>query len=121
MSEIRVLYNAKCPVCNFEINTYQRYAREKKLTIEFDDLNTLSLKNWDLTQDQAAKRLYVLQEGQLKSGIDAFLALWKSMPRYFWLYKIVKLPILKHFSSVIYDYLLAPLVYYLHLRRRKNR
>ena len=81
----RVLYNAQCPVCNFEIKHYARYSSDKALPLGFDDLNSDALTNWGLTADQAARRLYVLHNGAVTSGIEGFLVLWAQMPRYRWL------------------------------------
>jgi len=113
-----VLYNAECPVCNFEISHYARYSEGQDLPIRFDDLNGAALRHWDLTEDQAARRLYVVHEGQLTSGIPAFLVLWAQMPRYRWLAKLVGLPGLKQIASAVYDYALAPAIYRWHLRRK---
>ena len=77
-----VLYNANCPVCNFEIQHYARYAGQKGLPIRFDDLNSDVRVEWGLDADTTAKRLYVLQDGALTSGIPAFLVLWAQMPKY---------------------------------------
>ncbi|MGJ8530487.1 hypothetical protein, partial [Maritalea sp.] len=54
-----VLFNADCPVCNFEMSHYAQYADKNALPIRFDDLNSCALQRWDLTADQAARRLYV--------------------------------------------------------------
>lgn len=116
-----VLYNANCPVCNFEISHYEAYADANNLPIRFDDLNTDALAKWDLTADQAARRLYVAKDGTLTSGIPAFLILWKDMPKYHWLAKIVALPVVKQISIAAYDYVLAPIIYRWHLRRLRSR
>jgi predicted DCC family thiol-disulfide oxidoreductase YuxK len=116
-----VLYNANCPVCNFEISHYETYANTNDLPIRFDDLNTDALAQWNLTADQAARRLYVSKDGELTSGIPAFLILWKDMPKYHWLAKIVAFPVVKQLAVVTYDYILAPVIYRWHLRRLRAR
>lgn len=112
-----VLYNANCPVCNFEISHYARYADETGLPIRFDDLNTDARAAWGLDADTAARRLYVHHNGTLTSGIPAFLVLWAQMPRYKWLGRIIGLPVIKQIASVFYDFILAPVIYRWHLRR----
>jgi predicted DCC family thiol-disulfide oxidoreductase YuxK len=115
-----VLYNADCPVCNFEISHYAKYADTKGLPIRFDDLNTDALAEWGLDSDTAARRLYVTKDGQLYSGIPAFLILWADMPRYTWVARIVGLPGIKQLSGLAYDYVLAPVIYKMHLRRQSK-
>ena len=112
-----VLYNASCPVCHFKIRHYGRYAGEAGLQIRLDDLNSDALVQWGLDAGTAAKRLYVMHEDGLSSGIPAFLALWVQMPRYRWLTWIVGLPGVFQIACRIYDHVLAPAIYHWHLRR----
>jgi predicted DCC family thiol-disulfide oxidoreductase YuxK len=115
-----VLYNANCPVCNFEISHYARYADENSLPIRFDDLNSEALVQWGLDADTAARRLYVLHRGTLTSGIPAFLVLWAQMPKYKWLARTVDLPGIRQVASLVYDFVLAPVIYRWHLRRLRK-
>lgn len=114
----KVLYNHECPVCAFEITHYAAYAQKQGLPIQFDDLNGPARAAWGIDADTAARRLYVLHDGVLTSGIPAFLVLWREMPRYRALAAIVGLPGVRQIASVIYDHLLAPLIYRWHLRRK---
>jgi len=114
-----VLYNANCPVCSFEIGHYARYAEAKGLPIRFDDLNSDAREHWGIDADTAARRLYVLHEGELTSGIPAFLVLWARMPRYRWLARVVGLPGVRHVATLTYDHVLAPVIYRWHLRRQR--
>ncbi len=117
-----VLYNANCPVCNFEIGHYARCAGKTGLPIRFDDLNTDARHTWGLDADTAARRLYVLHDGVLTSGIPAFLILWAQMPRYRLLGRIVGLAGIRQIAAAIYDNVLAPVIYRWHLiRLRKQR
>jgi predicted DCC family thiol-disulfide oxidoreductase YuxK len=115
-----VLYNANCPVCNFEISHFARYADENSLPIRFDDLNSEALVQWGLDADTAARRLYVLHRGTLTSGIPAFLVLWAQMPKYKWLARTVDLPGIRQVASFVYDFVLAPVIYRWHLRRLRK-
>ncbi|MEL6609353.1 MAG: DUF393 domain-containing protein [Pseudomonadota bacterium] len=116
--ETKVLYNADCPVCSFEINHYDAYARRKGLPIRFDDLNSDAREAWGIDADTAARRLYVEQGGELTSGIPAFIVLWRQMPRYHWLAWVVDKPVIRPIAAFTYDRILAPLIYRWHLRRQ---
>jgi len=120
-SQTKVLFNDNCPVCSFEINHYAAYARKHGLPIQFDDLNGPERAAWGITEDTAARRLYVLRDGALTSGIPAFLVLWRDMPRYRWLARLVGMPGIKQVASVAYDSVLAPVIYRWHLRRKARR
>jgi predicted DCC family thiol-disulfide oxidoreductase YuxK len=115
-----VLYNATCPVCNFEIQHYARYAGANGLPIRFDDLNSDARDQWGLDADTAARRFYVLHDGTLTSGIPAFLVLWMQMPKYRWLARVVEMPGIKQIVCLAYDYVLAPAIYRWHLRRLRK-
>lgn len=115
--ETRVLYNADCPVCSFEIDHYAAYSARRDLPIRFEDLNRDELADWGLTRDAAARRLYVLKGDQIYSGIPAFIVLWQDMPRYRWLARLVSLPGVNWVANATYDHVLAPLIYRWHLRR----
>lgn len=116
--DIRVLYNGDCPICSAEIGHYRAYADRRGLPIRFDDLNGPARSAWGLTEDEAARRLYVEKDGALHGGIDGFLVLWREMPRYRWLARVVDLPGIRPLAALTYDRVLAPLIYRWHLRRR---
>jgi len=118
--DTRVLYNHDCPVCRAEITHYADYAGREGLAIGFDDLNRVDLGMWGVTADQAARRLHVVHEGQVLSGLPAFITLWRQMPRYRWLARIVALPGLRQAATLVYDHVLAPLLYRSHLRRQRR-
>ncbi len=115
-----VLYNASCPVCSREIEHYQRYTEARELPVVYEDLTTAELEVWGLTPAQAARRLHVRKDGQIFDGIPAFIALWKDMPRYRWLARVVSLPILHGTAVLAYDHVLAPLLFAWHKSRLKR-
>ena len=116
-----VLYNGSCPVCSAEIGHYARYAKAAGLPIRFDDLNSDARSRWGLDSDTAARRLYVLHDGKLTSGIPAFLVLWAQMPRYRGLARLVGLPGVRQVAGLTYDLVLAPALYHWHRWRRRRR
>lgn len=115
--ETQVLYNDTCPICRFEIDHYRKGAAN--LPIRFDRLSQCA--DWGIPPDQAARRLHVMQNGELLSGMPAFRALWSVMPRYRWLARLTNLPILRPLLDRLYDRIAAPALYALHLRRESRR
>ena len=121
-SRATVIYNDQCPVCSWEIAHYRDHAEAEGLPIDFRDLNDGgSPALASLTEDEAARRLYLLKDGDILSGIPAFIALWREMPRYRWLARIVALPGLRHAAAALYDHALAPAIYGWHVRRRRRK
>ena len=119
--ETRILFNADCPICNTEICHYRDYAKRYGIVMGFDDLNQIDPALYGVDLVDAAKRLHVLHEGRVVSGVPAFVVIWQQLPRYQWLAKIVCLPIVHFLSNLIYDVVLAPILYAAHLRRQRRQ
>jgi predicted DCC family thiol-disulfide oxidoreductase YuxK len=115
MADTRILYNDTCPVCRFEIDHYRRAAAG--LPLRFDPLTEAAC--YGLTPDQAARRLHVLHNGELLSGLDAFRAIWASLPRTRWLAHLTGLPVIHPALAFVYNRIAAPLLYRMHLRRQR--
>lgn len=114
--ETRVLFNETCPVCRFEIGHYRKAATACGLPLRFDDLSQASA--WGVTPEAAAKRLHVLHQGQVLSGIPAFQVLWAQLPRWRWFAKLTSLPLIHPIACAVYDHLMAPMLYRAHKRRQ---
>ncbi len=119
--ETRVLFNADCPVCNAEICHYRAHAEARGIAMNFDDLNQIDPILYGVRREDAAKRLHVLHEGDVVSGVPAFVIIWQQLPRYQWIAKIVCLPVIYFLSNLAYDYVAAPFLYATHLRRQRKR
>jgi predicted DCC family thiol-disulfide oxidoreductase YuxK len=115
--DIRVLYNASCPVCRAEIGHYETVSRRHDLPLRFDDLNGPDLARWGISADEAARRLHVLQDGRVLAGLEAFRAIWAVLPRYRWLARVTGWPVVRPVASFTYERILAPVIYRWHLRR----
>ncbi len=115
--DLRVLYNARCPVCRAEIDHYAAHAAARELPIRFDDLNGPDISLWGVSPDAAARRLHVLHGGQVVAGVEAFRLLWDAMPGYRWLARVTGWPGIRQVVGLIYDRVAAPLLYRAHLRR----
>ena len=112
-SDIRVLYNDTCPICAREIGVYSRAQGGED--VQFCALNQHD--TFGLDADTAARRLHVLQDGRLLVGIDGFIAIWAALPRWTWLARAARWPVVYPALCATYDYVLAPIIYKMHLRR----
>ncbi len=116
----RVLFNEDCPVCNAEICHYRNYVEEKGIELYFDKLGETDLSLYGVSKDQGAKRLHVISDGQVIHGLPAFQKLWAEMPRYRILAILTNFPIVREIAALVYDKILAPILYRSHLRRLKK-
>jgi predicted DCC family thiol-disulfide oxidoreductase YuxK len=104
-------YNGSCPVCRFEIDHY----RDKEIAglgwrdISRDDA---ALAELGISRDDAKRRLHVmLPDGTVRSGVDAFAEIWRRMPGFNWLSRLVSAPVIRPVAGWIYDRILAPVLF----------
>jgi predicted DCC family thiol-disulfide oxidoreductase YuxK len=123
MSEkTEVLYNASCPICRREVDHYARISAREDLPIGYHDLGDAEqLADWGMTEKDAAMRLHVRKDGQVFGGIPAFVVLWREIPRMRWLARVVSLPGIHWIACIVYDHILAPVLYRWHLARMARR
>lgn len=116
-----VLYNASCPICSREVDHYAKLSTEAALPITYDDLcNAANLRDWNITAEDAAKRFHVRKGGQTYAGVPAFIVLWSDIPQTRWLARVVGLPGVHGLACLVYDYVAAPVLYRMHLRRQSQ-
>ena len=114
MEKITVLYNDNCSVCSLEINHYKAMCSKRNLPIAFEKISDQGsvLIESQLSIEDAKKRLHVrAADGTLHIGVDAFLVIWATLPYYRWLGGAVSIPGIYTFVDLIYNYVLAPLLY----------
>ena len=91
MKNSKVLFNEKCSICNFEIKHYK-----KRSELVFEDCSSM--------EDKYLKKLHVVfEDGKELSGVDAFIEMWLEIPKYRFLAKIIRKPIIYQISWVIYE------------------
>ena len=97
----RVYFNNSCSVCRMEINHYKKF-NEKLGWIDVTN-NKEAQKETAKSSAELIRRLHVEQDGKIYQGIDAFLIVWSRLPKYRWLYKLVKTPGIYHASYIAYE------------------
>ncbi len=121
--QVTVLYNADCPVCDAEISHYRHAAGRSDAPLAFTDINAHRnhLAHRGITDGELKRRLYVLGEGgELLSGVDAFLAIWRRLPGYAWLAALIALPGPRHLFSAIYEWVAVPVLAAWNARRERH-
>lgn len=114
MQKVTVLYNDQCPVCSVEIDHYRGLSRRHAASLEFERLSEPGpvYSALGLTQDEARRRLHVRDlNGDVAVGVDAFLVIWRLLPGYRWLARLVALPGVYHLSCAVYNRVLAPVLF----------
>ena len=112
---MKVYYNESCSICRAEINLYKKQNIEE---IDWVDItNNVAAENETLKSDKALlRRLHVKKDGKIFSGAEAFLLVWKSIPRYKFLYSIFRLPFIFQIFSLSYEII----AFFLYLKNKKQ-
>ncbi|MGI9217833.1 MAG: thiol-disulfide oxidoreductase DCC family protein [Hydrogenophaga sp.] len=86
-------YDGGCPVCSREIAMYQRQPGADR--VQWVDVTRCEPHQLGqgLTPDAALQRLHLrLPDGRLVSGAAAFTSLWRNLPRWAWLGRLLGTP-----------------------------
>ena len=112
---MKVFFNNSCKLCRSEINLYKK---ENIKDIDWIDItnNSDAEKETSRNDKELLRRLHVKENGKVIQGAEAFLYVWKKIPKYSFLYKFFKLPIIftifKHGYEII--------AFFLYLKNKKQ-
>mgnify|MGYP001814236524 CR=1 FL=1 len=85
-----VFYDGACPLCRREIDHYRRIDRAGRLRWVDAAVDADTLAGYGLSLEDAMAELHVMDaDGCWQRGVDAFLVIWKHLPRYHWLARLV--------------------------------
>ena len=112
---MKVYFNNSCKICKAEIDLYKK---EKIQEIDWIDItnNELAERETSKNNRELLRRLHVKDGEKVIEGAEAFLVLWKKMPKYKFLYKFFTLPII--FSLFSFGYEIV--AFFLYLKNKKQ-
>ena len=112
---MKVYFNNTCKICKAEIDLYKK---EKIEEIDWIDItsNKSAEKETSKSDKELLRRLHVVENERVIAGAEAFLMLWKKMPRYKFLYNFFKLPIIFNLFSIAYEII----AFFLYLKNKKQ-
>ena len=112
---MKVYFNNSCKICRAEIDLYKK---EKIKEIDWIDItdNSLAEKEISKTDKELLRSLHVKDGEKVLEGAEAFLVLWKKMPKYKFLYNFFKLPIIFTLFSIIYEIV----AFFLYIKNKKQ-
>ena len=112
---MKVYYNESCNICKAEINLYKKQNIKE---IEWVDItnNIIAEKETSKNDKNLLRRLHVIDNGKVFEGAEAFLLVWKKIPKYKFLYKFFKLPIIFQIFKFTYEII----AYFLYLKNKKQ-
>ena len=112
---MKVYFNNSCKICKAEIDMYKK---EKIEEIDWVDItnNEEAEKETSKNSSDLLRRLHVKDGGEILHGAEAFLVLWKKMPKYKFLYNFLKLPIIFTIFSFVYEII----AFFLYIKNKKQ-
>ena len=112
---MKVYYNKSCNICRAEINLYKKQNIEE---IDWIDItNNVAAEKATLKDNKALlRRLHVIMDGKIFDGAEAFLLVWKKIPKYKFLYSFFRLPIIFQVFSLVYEIV----AFFLYLKNKKQ-
>ena len=112
---MKVYFNNSCKICKAEIDLYKK---ENIKEIDWIDItnNEQAEKETSKNSKELLRRLHIKDDEKIIQGAEAFLILWKKMPKYKFLYNFFKLPIIFNLFSFIYEIV----AFFLYLKNKKQ-
>ncbi len=112
---MKVYFNNSCKICRSEINLYKK---ENIEDIDWIDITNNSDAEKELLRNdkELLRRLHVKENDKIIQGAEAFLYVWKKIPKYNFLYKFFKLPVI----FTIFKYGYEMVAFFLYLKNKKQ-
>lgn len=101
---ITVFYDGRCGLCRREIAHYRRIAPAGAFDWQDITVDAAPLEALGVCYADGLRRLHVQDaQGRLQVGVDAFLQIWRRLPRWRVLAAVVALPGIRAAAGIAYD------------------
>jgi predicted DCC family thiol-disulfide oxidoreductase YuxK len=112
---MKVYFNDSCKICSTEINLYKKQNIKE---IEWVDITNNKSAERETQKDGKAllRRLHIKDGESIICGAEAFLLVWKKIPKYRFLYSFFKTPIIFNLFSLFYEII----AFFLFLKNKKQ-
>lgn len=118
-AHLTVYYNGGCSICGTEIAIYQKLVTRHAIdNVIFHDISSGDVPD-GYTRPALLQALHAKQGDDMLVGVTAFLALWRRLPKFIWLARLIDWPPARNIAGVIYNNILAPWLYRRFLRQKK--
>ena len=112
---MKVYFNNSCKICRSEINMYKKENIEDIDWIDITD-NKDAEKETSKNDKELLRRLHVKDGDKIIGGAEAFLLVWKKIPKYRILYSFFKLPLIFTMFKIGYEII----AFFLYLKNKKQ-
>ena len=99
---MKVYFNNSCNICRAEINLYKKQNIKDIEWIDITDNKSAEIET-QKNDKTLLRRLHIKDGEKVIGGAEAFLLVWKKIPKYKFLYNFFKLPIIFYLFSISYE------------------
>ena len=112
---MKVYFNNSCNICRAEINIYKKQNIKDIEWIDITDNKSAELET-QKNNKTLLRRLHIKDGKKVIDGAEAFLLVWKKIPKYKFLYTFFKIPIIFTLFSYFYEII----AFFLYLKNKKQ-
>tara|TARA_B100000768_G_C11139439_1_gene315415 strand:+ start:156 stop:503 length:348 start_codon:yes stop_codon:yes gene_type:complete len=112
---VKVYFNNSCNICRAEINLYKKQNIEDIEWIDITDNKAAEIET-KKNNKTLLRRLHIKEGEKIIGGAEAFLLVWKKIPKYKFLYTFFKIPIIFTLFSYFYEII----AFFLYLKNKKQ-
>ena len=112
---MKVYFNNSCNICRAEINLYKKQNIKEIEWIDITNNKTAEIET-KKNDKTLLRRLHVMNDGKIVAGAEAFILVWKKIPKYKFLYIFFKTPIIFHLFYFFYEII----AYFLYLKNKNQ-
>lgn len=119
ITPVTVFYDGLCPLCSREMDYYR--TRVKDEPVRFVDITApdFDARRLGLDPERVRRVMHAKVGEDVRTGVEAFVALWQAIPRYRWLARLVRTPGIHALATAGY-HVFARLRPYLPRRKRSD-
>ena len=112
---MKIFFNNSCSICRSEINIYKKEGIKQMEWIDITN-NKKAERETQKNRKILLRRLHIKSYGKIYSGAEAFIILWKKIPKFKLLSKVLSLPIIFHLFYLSYEIV----AFFLYLKNKKQ-
>ena len=111
--KIKVFFNNSCNICRMEIDHYKKNSDENLEWVDITN-NQQAEELTSKSKEELLRRLHVIENGEVIGGAKAFIIIWKKIPKYNFLAKILSFKPL----FILFHYTYEFVAYFLFLKNK---
>ena len=112
---MKVYFNDSCNICRAEINLYKKQNIEDIEWIDITDNKSAEIET-QKNDKTLLRRLHIKDGEKIIGGAEAFLLVWKKIPKYKFLYTFFKIPLIFTLFSYFYEII----AFFLYLKNKNQ-